>query len=207
VGGWKFVGPSLRRHLSALCRQYGLDEARLYNLRGHHLPTRTPGAAITRGRGLLVGDAAGLVDPLSGEGIHNAIRSAQLAAEALRRHLAGEETTLASYESTVDAEIMPELAFSHQLQDVFHHTPSPYVAVLRHSDLFWRALCRFIRGDLTYTRFQARFGLLLPLLEAWAKVARRHWDNVERRKRRAGLPVDRPALKRRSFSPSPKPRR
>jgi flavin-dependent dehydrogenase len=184
VGGWRFVGPSLRRHLSALCRQHGFDEARLRDLRGHHLPMRRPRAAIVRGPALLVGDAAGLVDPLSGEGIHTAIRSAQLAAEALRRYLVGEETTLASYQSAVDGEIMPELAFSHQLQDVFHYTPRPYVAVLRHSDLFWRVLCRFVRGDLTYTRFRARFGPLLPLLEAWAKVARRHWDAVERRRNR-----------------------
>ncbi len=182
VGGWGFVGPSLRRHLSALCRQHGLDEGQFHNLRGHHLPMRRPGAAIVREGGLLVGDAAGLVDPLSGEGIHTAIRSAQLAAEALRPYLAGETKDLASFESAVDAEIMAELAFSHQLQDVFHYTPGAYVAVLRHSGLFWRVLCRFIRGDLTYTRFRARLGPLAPLLEAWARLARRHWDTVERRK-------------------------
>jgi geranylgeranyl reductase family protein len=36
-----------------------------------------------RGRVLLVGDAAGMTDPLLGEGIHNAIKSGQLAAQAI----------------------------------------------------------------------------------------------------------------------------
>jgi geranylgeranyl reductase family protein len=178
VGGWRFVGPDLRRHLSALCRQYGFDAGRLHSLRGHRLPLRKPGAAIVRDGGLLVGDAAGLVDPLSGEGIHTAIRSAQLAADALRRYLAGEAPDVTSYQSAVDAEIMPELAFSHQLQDVFHYTPGPYVAILRHSGLFWRLLCSLIRGDLTYARFRARLGPLRLLLDAWAAVARRHWKNA-----------------------------
>jgi flavin-dependent dehydrogenase len=35
-------------------------------------------------RALLVGDAAGLVDPLLGEGIYNAVRSGQIAAAAIR---------------------------------------------------------------------------------------------------------------------------
>jgi geranylgeranyl reductase family protein len=180
VGGWRFVGPDLRRHLSALCRQYGFDEDRLHGLRGHRLPLRKPGAPIVRNGGLLVGDAAGLVDPLSGEGIHTAIRSAQLAADAMRRYLAGWAPNLTPYQSALDAEIMPELAFSHQLQDVFHYTPGPYVAILRHSGLFWRLLCSLIRGDLTYARFRARLGPLRPLLDAWAAVARRHWHTVQR---------------------------
>ncbi len=40
-------------------------------------------AAPASGRTLLVGDAAGLVDPLSGDGIYEAFVSARLAAEAI----------------------------------------------------------------------------------------------------------------------------
>jgi menaquinone-9 beta-reductase len=40
-----------------------------------------------RGRVLLVGDAAGYFDPLTGQGIHRALRSAELAAEVLCLHL------------------------------------------------------------------------------------------------------------------------
>ena len=51
------------------------------------------------GRGwLLVGDAAGFLDPFTGEGLHRALRSAELAAAAIDRHLAGDAGALAAYD-------------------------------------------------------------------------------------------------------------
>lgn len=52
-------------------------------LHGHPLPIYTRREPIATSRTLLVGDAAGLVDPLTGEGIRLAIKSGQLAAQAL----------------------------------------------------------------------------------------------------------------------------
>ncbi|MEU6404009.1 geranylgeranyl reductase family protein [Streptomyces sp. NPDC046985] len=55
---------------------------------GHHLPLSTARWRPQRGRVLLVGDAAGLVNPLTGEGIHHAvatgIAAGRAAAAALR---------------------------------------------------------------------------------------------------------------------------
>ena len=47
---------------------------------------------------LLVGDAAGFLDPLTGEGLHRALVSAELAADAVDAHLHGAERSLAGYE-------------------------------------------------------------------------------------------------------------
>lgn len=47
---------------------------------------------------LLVGDAAGFLDPLTGEGLHRAIVSAELAATAIDAYLGGGERTLAAYD-------------------------------------------------------------------------------------------------------------
>jgi geranylgeranyl reductase family protein len=81
VGGWGEEGPRLRQHLRVLCGHYGLELRRLTNLRGHRLPMRRPQTKLARGRGLLVGDAAGMLDPVSGDGIYEAFVSARLAAE------------------------------------------------------------------------------------------------------------------------------
>ena len=54
-------------------------------LRGHHLPVRRPGAPLYDANILLVGDAAGLLNPFTGEGIYAAVWSGQAAAG----HLAG----------------------------------------------------------------------------------------------------------------------
>ncbi len=47
---------------------------------------------------LLVGDAAGFLDPFTGEGIHRAIVSAELAAAAIDAHLRGVQPAFARYE-------------------------------------------------------------------------------------------------------------
>jgi flavin-dependent dehydrogenase len=47
---------------------------------------------------LLVGDAAGFLDPFTGEGIHRALVSARLAAAAVGAYLAGRSDALAAYE-------------------------------------------------------------------------------------------------------------
>ena len=47
---------------------------------------------------LLVGDAAGFFDPLTGEGLFRALKGAHLAAEAIDRALAGDVQALRSYE-------------------------------------------------------------------------------------------------------------
>jgi geranylgeranyl reductase family protein len=59
-------------------------------LRGHPLPINLRRARIATARTLLVGDAAGLLDPLSGEGIRPAIKSGRLAAEAILSGRPGE---------------------------------------------------------------------------------------------------------------------
>ncbi|MGW4410772.1 NAD(P)/FAD-dependent oxidoreductase [Nonomuraea sp. NPDC004702] len=53
------------------------------DLRAHHLPLSTGRPAPGAGRVLLAGDAAGLINPLTGEGIYYALLSGRLAAEAV----------------------------------------------------------------------------------------------------------------------------
>jgi menaquinone-9 beta-reductase len=63
------------------------------------------GARVARRTGpdwLLVGDAAGFLDPFTGEGLHRALRSAVLAVDAVDRHLDGDPTALPRYDRSVD---------------------------------------------------------------------------------------------------------
>ncbi|MEX0785720.1 MAG: NAD(P)/FAD-dependent oxidoreductase [Dehalococcoidia bacterium] len=172
VGGWRWVGPSLRDRLGALCRHLDLDEAQLSGLRGHYLPLRAPGAPIASGPGLLAGDAAGLVDPLSGEGISAAFASGRLAAEAIGRLLGGETSDLRSYEAAVERELMPEIVLSTKLQSLFQRMPRPCIAVMRRSDRFWGTLVALVRGESSYRRVVGRLGPLRPAFEGAAWLAR-----------------------------------
>ena len=73
---------------------------------------------IPHGRVLLAGDAAGLVDPLTGEGIHSAIVSGQAAAAAI---LEGQDIA-ASYARHL-APLQQTLAFSHRAAQAFYREP------------------------------------------------------------------------------------
>ena len=173
LGGFPAAAPTLRDELSKYAGCESFDGGSLTELRGHHLPLRDPDSALVSGQTAFVGDAAGLVDPLSGEGIGNAIRSGQLAADAARDLIAGESTDFSSYQSAIEAEIEPELRVARQLQALFHQSPWPYVQLLRRSDRFWTAFCRIVRGESTYTSFQSRLGPAKALVDVAAGFAER----------------------------------
>lgn len=174
VGGWKYAGFTLRPKLAELCRRYGFDPAALEDVRGHHLPVRSPGTPIARGPVALAGDAAGLVDPLSGEGIHMAFSSGRLAAEHALACLAGETPDMTSYQRAVDRRLQPELNVSLQLQEIFNFAPPPYLAIMRSNERFWRLFCHIVRGDITYLDFVRMLGPLRHAVSFLGAAAHRH---------------------------------
>ncbi len=89
IGQLRGRGSALRQVLYREMRKFGLDlEGAPWH--GHTLPVYRGPEPRGTARVLLVGDAAGLVDPLSGEGIRHAIASAMLAAQAITRGKAAE---------------------------------------------------------------------------------------------------------------------
>lgn len=87
IGGRADLNPDLRATFESWLRERGYDPAS-FKIKGHHLPfgdfRRHPG----KGSVLLAGDAAGLVDPVTGEGIgwavYSGAKAADAAAEAIR---------------------------------------------------------------------------------------------------------------------------
>ena len=65
---------------------------------------------------LLIGDAAGFLDPFTGEGLHRALRSAALATEAIEAHLGGDPTGLARYDHSMSARFRSKDAVSLLVQ-------------------------------------------------------------------------------------------
>ncbi len=173
VGAWKYAGFTLRSKLAHLAERYGFDAGTLENLRGHHLPVRNPGTPIAFGPVALTGDAAGLVDPLSGEGIHMAFASGRLAAGQALAVLSGENGDMLAYETLVETQLQPELTVSRQLQELFNFAPPPYLALMRRSGKFWHFFCALIRGELTYLDFVRMIGPMRIAVEFFSAVAER----------------------------------
>jgi geranylgeranyl reductase family protein len=163
VGGWMSEGPRLREHLDRLARVHGVDPIALDNVRGHRLPMRRLGSPAASGRALLVGDAAGLVDPLSGDGMYEAFVSARLAADAI---LAGAPET---YESELAAALDRHAASSWKAKSVADRHPRACVWVLRAPGVFG-AVSGLLRGELGHPS-DAR-GLARPPLRLLSRLAR-----------------------------------
>ena len=72
----------LQATLQQVMRRYGIRLDGL-TMHGHPIPIYRRRERIATRRALLVGDAAGLADPLSGEGIRYAIKSGRLASQAI----------------------------------------------------------------------------------------------------------------------------
>jgi len=173
VGAWKYAGFTLRPKLARLSRRYGFDPEALTNLRGYHLPVRAPGSPIARGPVAVVGDAAGLVDPLTGEGIHMAFESGRLAATHAMRVLADEADDMAGYQRAVDRRLQTELTVSRKLQELFNFAPPPYVMLMRRSEKFWLLFAHILRGEMTYLDFTRMIGPLRIAVDVLAAMAER----------------------------------
>jgi geranylgeranyl reductase family protein len=147
VGGWESEGPRLREHLERACAAYGLPAERLESLRGYRLPMRSAGGGARRGRALLVGDAAGLVDPLSGDGIYEALVSSRLAAESTVELLGGGD--LDGYEPKLEAALGRTLSASWTAKLALERFPRVVFEVAR-QPLVWGFTAAFLRGDLAH---------------------------------------------------------
>jgi geranylgeranyl reductase family protein len=163
VGGWLGEGPRLRDHLDLLARAHHVDPAALTDVRGHRLPMRRLGTAPARGRALLVGDAAGLVDPLSGDGMYEAFVSARLAADAI---VAGRSD---EYEHALAAALDRHAAASWKAKHVADRHPRVCVWALRAPGVF-PAVAGLLRGELGHPSEASR--VARPPLRLLSRLAR-----------------------------------
>lgn len=173
VGVWgdEQAASSLRAHLNELCRAHRLDPSSVRDLRGHRLPLRRAGSVAARGRALLVGDAAGVVDPLTGDGMFEAFASSRLAAATIEDLLAGRVESLDGYTEKLAGALGLGAAASWGAKIALDRYPRLTFALGR-VPLAWGVVERMLNGDLRHPGDQhgpARLGL--KLIEGLAKLA------------------------------------
>ena len=143
VGGEEREGPRLRAALRRMCEEYGVDPDAAAETRGYRLPLRSAQTVLQKGNAVLIGDAAGLVDPFSGDGMYEAFLSAQLAAEAI---LAGD---LPAYSAAVERRIAPLTRAGWGARAAFDRFPRTTYALAR-LPITFKAVEKLLRGDLTH---------------------------------------------------------
>lgn len=122
----------LQRALDDYLRFLGVKQVISIEKHGYVIPVVPRKGALMRGRVMLTGDAAGLVDPITAEGITHAILSGQLAAQALLECAFEAAPAAASYQAKLQQHILGELAAARLLAHVLYHRPRMCAWLFKH---------------------------------------------------------------------------
>ncbi|MDH2442424.1 geranylgeranyl reductase family protein [Amnibacterium sp. CER49] len=144
-------GGATRRYLDRFVHELGLGGLPVERSSGHLTRWREPGSPVRRGRVLVAGDAAGLLEPWTREGISFALRSGRAAGEAAAAGARNGVARLEQYAQMVRVELEPEQRGGALLLRLFE----------RHPLLVHLALTRTGRGADAFVRV-CRGGLSIP---------------------------------------------
>lgn len=158
----------MKARVSSFIDHLSLGSADVDIARGHKIRFRRGSERIAAANVLLAGDAAGLADEFTEEGIFYAIESGRIAARNVLR-AAGGEGDLSAYQRDIDREIMPELRAARLIGYMFYgmlrRAARPWMFASAHTPFLWNAFFAVQRGESTYAREAARVPLL-PRLAA-----------------------------------------
>ena len=122
------------------------------------IPIRTKKSLFHAGRVLVAGDAAGLGDPLTGEGIYYAVRSGKIAALSCSEYLSGASQSLEDYSVRINSELMTELLEANRIKHIFNAFPLKIHSFVKDNDRAWRAFGKILRGERWYADVRKGFG-------------------------------------------------
>lgn len=143
----------------------------LGKVRGAHVPVGGPRPRLAGKRWMLVGDAAGLADPFSGEGLRYAVGSGLLAAETTAEAFAGPcaglgagpgPGALDAYGTRVERDLGRELRLASRIQRLIALRPRVMESLFLGNSQAFRHLLGILDGTVTYREMLGRFLPLLP---------------------------------------------
>ncbi len=148
------AGRQIREWGQRYVERLGLSGARVLTAKGHPIRYRRGGDRIASGPVLLTGDAAGLADEFTAEGIGYAVQSGQLAAAAILEADGADGAVATRYEQAVNREIQRDLDAARLISRGTYWWVSRWpwltMRVSRRVDYFWQAFFRVLRGESTY---------------------------------------------------------
>jgi geranylgeranyl reductase family protein len=154
------AGDATRQYLRDFVRWVGLDGQRVLHDSGHLTRCRAPTSPLGRGRVLLTGDAAGLLEPWTREGISFATRSGALAGAVAA---AGPSGAVERYRAALSAGLLPEMAAGERCRRAFEARPWAFHELVRSTSVGWRQFCRITGGETTLARAVRRRPVRLGL--------------------------------------------
>ncbi|MGY5353374.1 NAD(P)/FAD-dependent oxidoreductase [Wenyingzhuangia sp. IMCC45467] len=153
------VGAILKddQKIKEYCAEYikflGIEEILNIEKHGYQIPVTPRLDGFVKNNVFLIGDAAGFADPLTAEGISNAILSGKLAAEAIAEANGDEEKAAKTYTDIIENTLMPELLTSMKLAKVFYGSKMVRKFLLKkYGQRFSDAMTDIFMGEKNYPK-------------------------------------------------------
>ncbi|MFD5555595.1 geranylgeranyl reductase family protein [Streptomyces sp. NPDC127068] len=147
-------GAATKRYLEDFIARLGLAGFEPSISSGHLTRCRSDDSPLSRGRVLVCGDAAGLLEPWTREGISFALRSGRLAGEWAVRIAESHDAVDArrqalNYAFAVKAGLGVEMSVGKRMMSLFERRPGMLHAALTGFRPAWKAFTRITRGTST----------------------------------------------------------
>ncbi|MFE9249162.1 geranylgeranyl reductase family protein [Streptomyces sp. NPDC007088] len=147
-------GAATKRYLEDFVARLGLSGFEPSVSSGHLTRCRSEDSPLSRGRVLVAGDAAGLLEPWTREGISFALRSGRLAGEWAVRVSESHDAVDArrqalNYAFAVKAGLGVEMAVGRRMLSIFERRPGLFHTALTSVRPAWNAFARITRGATT----------------------------------------------------------
>jgi geranylgeranyl reductase family protein len=159
VIGDRARGPELRAYLAGFVSSLGLDAAEVVVSSGHLTRCRTPNSPLGTARIVLAGDAAGLLEPWTREGISFALRSGSLAgaaaAELAGLPVAARPARSARYAAEVSATLGREVEAGASYLAAFARRPLLFHRLMA-TPPGWAVFRRIVSGETSFERLGRR---------------------------------------------------
>ncbi|MFE0801341.1 geranylgeranyl reductase family protein [Streptomyces sp. NPDC058812] len=164
---------ALRAYKEDFLARHGLVGPRPLHDTGHLTRCRHPDSPLARGRVLVAGDAAALLDHWSREGISYALRSGDLAGQAAARLVSAADDSEVSatadrYGRKIDDVLGVEMRASGTLMNLFARNPGLVHTALTRVPPAWRRLDAYIAGRTSVAGIMA-----LPMARGATALATR----------------------------------
>lgn len=147
-----------RQHFNDIIKGLNfIQGSRIGKVLGHPIPSFYSGEqSVSQGKVFLVGDAAHLVDPLTGEGIYYALRSGILAAEAIVRSKGNGRDASAYYQRAVKELLFEDLKSAHNVSQFIYRFTQLAYQTLKHYPELGNFYVQVLEGKETYQGFVTR---------------------------------------------------
>ncbi|MDY0779872.1 geranylgeranyl reductase family protein [Tenacibaculum sp. IB213877] len=151
VASGKRTKINLKKFYTEYLETLGIKEVKNQTQHGFQIPVAPRTDGFVKNNVFLIGDAAGFADPITAEGISNAIYSGVLAAESIAEAQLNPTEAAALYNQKLEVKLIPEIKTGLWLSKWFYEqTKIRNLVLKKHGQRFSEAMADVFMGDRSY---------------------------------------------------------